>query len=218
MFDNEQIATQPVFLLFIAFSFFLTLVYFWGRKKNKALSLSVFNDITDVIKPDDQTFTNIGGAIGYHANFFIKKKSPISRVDVTVTFLPRHSLLYFPISKLIKRYDRLFITLYLRHGPSEEGHLIEAKYDGFRRSKITNAHLLNREDVKWGNYKFYLYYKSVKMLDNFMKFMDSNPDPGVIRHIAIVPDQKKCFIFMIPRKEQVAKYLAPVYRWIPSVI
>ena len=70
MFDNEQIATQPVFLLFIAFSFFLTLVYFWGRKKNKALSLSVFNDITDVIKPDDQTFTNIGGAIGYHAKIY----------------------------------------------------------------------------------------------------------------------------------------------------
>jgi len=218
MFDNAQIATQPVFLLFIAFSFFLTLVYFWGRKKNKALSLSVFDDITGVIKPDDQTFTNIGGAIGYHANFFIKKKSPISRVDVTVTFLPRHSLLYFPISKLIKRYDRLFITLYPRSDPSEECHLIEAKYDGFRRSKITNAHLLNREDVKWGNYKFYLYYESVKMRDNFMKFMDSNPEPGVIRHIAIVPDQKKCFIFMIPRKEQVAKYLAPVYRWIPSVI
>lgn len=218
MFEHVQIATQPVFFLFIAFSFFLTLGYFWGRKKNKALALSVFDDITNVIKPDDQTFTNIGGAIGYHANFFIKRKSPISRVDVTVTFLPRHSLLYFPISKLIKRYDRLFITLYLRNDPSEEGHLIETKYDGFRRSKIINAHLLNKEEVRWGNYKFFLYYKSVKMRDNFMKFVDSNPEPGVIRHIAIIPDQKKCFIFMIPRKEQVASCLAPVYRWIPSVI
>jgi hypothetical protein len=56
------------------------------------------------------------------------------------------------------------------------------------------------------------------MHDHFMKFIDNNPDPGIIRHIAIVPDQKRCFIFMIPQKGQVKKGLAPIYRWIPSVI
>jgi len=30
--------------------------------------------LIEVFHPDDQTFTNIGGAIGYHANLFIKKK------------------------------------------------------------------------------------------------------------------------------------------------
>jgi hypothetical protein len=49
-------------------------------------------------------------------------------------------------------------------------------------------------------------------------FMAQNPDPGILRHIAIVPGEKKCFIFMIPRKGQVARYLAPVYRWLPSVV
>lgn len=218
MFEHEYIIGQPVFYLFIAFTFLLTLGYFWGRKENKRVSLAAFDDLMDVIKPDDRSFTNIGGAIGYHANFFIKKKSPISRVDATITLLPRHSWLYFPISKIIRRYDRLFITLYLNHIPPEESHLIEAKYAGFGGPKITNVARLNKEQVKWGKYDFYLYYEGMKMRDHFMKFMDQNPEPGIIRHIAIVPDKKKGFIFMIPEKGQVAQYFAPIYQWLPSVI
>ncbi|MBE9545968.1 MAG: hypothetical protein IMF10_00560 [Proteobacteria bacterium] len=217
MFEYEHIITQPVFFLFIAFSFLLSFGYFWGRRQNKTLFLSAFNDLVDVVKPDDKTFTNIGGIIGYHANLFIKKKSPVTRVDATITLLPRHSWLYLPISKLIRKYDRLFITLYLKQPPPEEGHLIEARYAGFGGPKITNVDRLNKEKVKWGKYDFYLYYEGMEMRDHFMKLMDHNPEPGVIRHIAIVPDQKKGFIFMIPRKSQVARYFGPIYEWIPSI-
>lgn len=219
MFKNEQIITQPVFFLFIAFSFLLTVGYFWGRRHNRQIFLSAFDDLVKVIQPDDQTFTNIGGAIGYHAKLFIKKKgSPLSRVDATITLLPRHSWLYLPISKMTRKYDRLFITLYLKNTPPEESHLIEAKYNGFRGSKIENVNRLNREDVKWGNFDFHMYYESTEMRGNFLKLMDNNPDPGVIRHIAIVPSQKKTFIFMIPRRGDVARYLTPVYRWLPSIL
>ncbi len=219
MFNNEQIVTQPVFFLFIAFSFFLTAGYFWGRRRNKAIFFSAFNDLIKVIQPDDQTFRNIGGSIGYHANFLIKKKgSQLSRVDATITLLPRHSLLYLPISKMTRKYDRLFITVHLKQTPLEEGHLIEAKYNGFRRSKIENAKGLNREDVKWGKYAFSIYYESMIMRDSFVKLMDSNPDPGVIRHVAVVPNQKKVFIFMIPKPGDVARYLTPLYLWLPSIL
>ena len=218
MFGHGHIVTQPVFFLFIAFSCVLTVGYFWGRRENKRVFLSAFDDLVEVVKPDEQTFTNIGGVVGYHANLLIKKKSPFSQIDATITLLPRHSWLYIPISKLIMRYDRLFITLYLRHRPPGEAHLIEVKYASFRGPKITNTHRLDRREIKWGGYDFYLYYERVDMCDHFMKFIDNNPDPGIIRHIAIVPDQKSCFIFMIPQKGQVKKGLAPIYRWIPSVI
>jgi len=130
---------------------------------NHRLFLSAFNDLADVIQPADQTFTNIGGLIGYHANFITKKKGFIAKVDATITFLPRQSWLYFPVSKLIRRWDRLFITLYLRHAPPEEGHLIETRYAAFRGPKITNADRLNREKISWGGYDFYLYYESAKI-------------------------------------------------------
>jgi len=218
MFQHEYIIMQPVFLLFVAFSFFLATGYLWGKRQNKKIVLAVFKDLMDVIRPDDQTFTNIGGAIGYHAKLLVKKKGALlSLADATITLLPRHSLLYLPLSKIIRKYDRLFITLYLKRPPPEESHLIEAKYSGFRGSKIDNTQRLNREDVKWGKFDFHLYYESMAMRDNFTRLMGENPDPGTVRHIAIVPDQKKIFIFMIPQKGNVARYLAPVYRWLPSI-
>ena len=218
MFQHAYIITQPVFFLFVAFSCLLTAGYIWGRRKNKKIVLAVFKDLTDVIRPDDQTFTNIGGAIGYHAKLIVKKKGALlSQADATITLLPRHSLLYLPISKIIRKYDRLFITLYLKRPPPEESHLIEAKYSGFRGSKIDNAQRLNREEVKWGKFDFQMYYESMAMHDHFAGLMKKNPDPGTIRHIAIVPNQKKVFIFMIPQQGNVARYLNPVYRWLPSV-
>jgi hypothetical protein len=219
MENYANIVHQPIFFLFIAFSFLLTFGYFWGRRSNRRIYQSALNDLVDVVKPDDQTFTNIGGAVGFHANLFVKKKGiPFSRVDATITLLPRHSWLYLPISKLIRKYDRLFITLNLKRPPAEEAHLIESKYSKFRGPKIQNAHLLHHETVKWENLDFHLYTSSREMLEKMRSFIKKNPDPGIIRHIALVPEQKKGFIFMIPKPDQVARYFAPIYHWLPSVV
>ena len=219
MENYANIVHQPIFFLFIGFSFLLTLGYFWGRRSNRRIYQSALNDLVDVVKPNDQTFTNIGGAVGFHANLFVKKKgTPFFRVDATITLLPRHSWLYLPISKLIRKYDRLFITLYLKKPPSEEAHLIESNYSKFMGSKIDNAHHLHHETVKWKNLDFHLYYSSREMLENMRSFMKKNPVPGIIRHIALVPEQKKGFIFMIPKLDQVARYFAPIYQWLPSVV
>jgi len=219
MENYANIVHQPIFFLFIGFSFLLTLGYFWGRRSNRRIYQSAFNDLVDVVKPNDQTFTNIGGAVGFHANLFVKKKgTPFSRVDATITLLPRHSWLYLPISKLIRKYDRLFITLYLKKPPSEEAHLIESNYSKFMGSKIDNAHHLHHETVKWKNLDFHLYYSNREMLEKMRSFIKKNPTPGIIRHIALVPEQKKGFIFMIPKPDQVARYFAPIYHWLPSVV
>jgi hypothetical protein len=185
---------------------------------NTRLYLSAFNGLVDVIKPVDQTFTNIGGLIGYHGNFVTRKDSPIEKVEATITFLARQSLLYLPVSILIRRHDRLFVTLYMRQSPKEEGHLIEEKYARYRRARITNEARLNREPVRWGNSNWIVYYESGRMRDQLKKLTASHADPGILRHIAVVPDQKKCFVFMIPKKGMVKTSFEPVYRWIPSLI
>lgn len=218
MFEHEYIVREPLFYLFIAFSFFLGVSFFWGRRINRGIFLSAFNDLIKVIEPMDQTFTNIGGTIGYHANFVTRKKSPVEKVDATITFLPRQSLLYFPISKIVRRYDRLFVTLYLKNTPFEEGHLIESRYARFRGPKITNADRLNMETVKWGALDFNFYYQGTRIREKLLEFIERNIDPGIIRHIAVVPYEKKCFVFMIPRRGEVAKYFGPVYRWVSSLI
>jgi hypothetical protein len=218
MFEHDYLVSEPLFWLFIAATAVLVWGYYWGEKENKRLYLSAFNGLVDVIKPVDQTFTNIGGLIGYHGNFVTRKDSPIEKVEATITFLARQSLLYLPVSILIRKHDRLFVTLYMRQSPKEEGHLIEEKYARYRRARITNEARLNREPVRWGNSNWIVYYESGRMRDQLKKLTASHADPGILRHIAVVPDQKKCFVFMIPKKGQVKTCFEPVYRWIPSLI
>jgi hypothetical protein len=72
--------------------------------------------------------------------------------------------------------------------------------------------------VQWGPFHFHMYYQNVKVRDHLIQFMERNPDPGIIRHIALVPEQRKSFVFMIPHKKQVARYFAPIYEWLPSIV
>ncbi|MFW5818312.1 MAG: hypothetical protein ACOCVE_00595 [Desulfovermiculus sp.] len=219
MTNYEQLIYQPVFFLFVAFSLVLTWGYFRGKRRNRELYVSVFEDLVRIFKPDDQKFTNIGGAIGSHANLYIrKKKSFLSQVDATMTMLPRHSLLYLPISKLIRKYDRLFLELHLKNEPAEEWHLLEKGYARFSRTRIANLDKLEADTVNWGGYDFDLLSESEQIKQKLLDYLAQNPDPGGIRHIALVPEQKKCFVFMIPRKGEVASALRAVYTWLPSLV
>ena len=218
MFEYVHLAGDPLFYLFVAFSFLLGVGYFWGRRTNTKLFRSAFGDLVDVVRPIDQTFTNIGGLIGYHATLIPPKRDPVERVDATLTFLPRHAWLWMPVSKLLRKYDRLFITLHLRQAPLAEGHLIEKGYARFRGPKITNAGRLEKEEIRWGRHEFILYSGNDTIRRKLAAFADGHPDPGEVRHIALVPEQKRSFIFMIPKLGTVAAGLAPVYRWIPTLL
>ena len=217
MFDNEALLTQPVFYLFVAFSALITLGFFWGRKMNRRIFNDAFQDLVDTVKPVDQTFTAIGGVVGYHANLLIGRKGPVSRVDGTITLLPRQSWLYMPISKIIMRHDRLFITVYLRSDIPGEGHLIEKRYAAFRGPKITNAAKLEKEALLWGKLDFYLYYDNLKIRERFLGHVSDHPDPGTVRHIALIPGERKGFVFMIPKRGRVGAMFRPVYEMMASL-
>ncbi|HOD98165.1 MAG TPA: hypothetical protein PLT63_05250 [Syntrophales bacterium] len=218
LFAREDIVTQPLFYIFVAFSALLGFAFFRGKRVNDRMFRGAFQDLIDVFRPVDQTFTNIGGSIGYHAQLSARKADVVEKVEATITFLPRQALLWMPISLLIRKYDRLFITLYLRHRPLAEGHLIEKGYAGFRGPKITNAARLQQEQVRWGNSDFLLYYANETIRQRLRQFLNRRETPGTIRHIALVPEEKKCFVFMIPTRGQVAAHLSPVYQWLPSVL
>jgi hypothetical protein len=206
-----------VLLVIIAISVFIAFSFHSGRRKNKEICTAVFKDLVKVFKPDDQTFTNIGGAVGHHGTFTFKERGSVSRIDVTLTLLPRQAPLYMPISKFLMKYDRLFISVYMRYPPPGEGHIIERGYSGFRGPVITNISRLRHMEVKWGDLDFFLYYEQDRMIDQFKTLIATLQDPGPIKHIAIVPDQRRGFIFMGLRQELIEAYLALVYDWLFSV-
>ncbi|MCX7634971.1 MAG: hypothetical protein N2Z74_04420 [Syntrophales bacterium] len=217
LFPYEHLTAEPLFYLFIAFSALLGFGYFWGRRVNTRLFRSAFEDLVAAVQPVDQTFTNIGGLIGYHAVLHLPKKHPVERVDATITFLPRHAWLWMPVSKILRRYDRLFVTIHLRRPPVAEGHLIEKGYARFRGPKITNAERLGKEPIRWGGYDFIAYFSDEAMRRKLAKFVETNPDPGIVRHIALVPEQKRGFIFMIPKEGAVGPAFSPIFRWLTSM-
>lgn len=207
-------ATVSVLIAIVAVSAFIVYSFHSGKRKNKEICTATFNELMKVFKPDDQTFTNIGGTVGHHGTFSFKERGPVSRIDVTLTLLPRQAPLYMPISKFLMRNDRLFISVYMRYPPPGEGHIIEKGYTGFRGPEIANISRLHEGQFQWGDLAFSLYYEQDRMIDRFRELIGSLPDPGPIRHIAIVPDQRKGYIFMGLQQEPIEAYLSAVYDWL----
>jgi len=207
-------STLSVLIVIVAVSAFIVFSFHSGKRKNKEICTTTFNELIKVFKPDDQTFTNIGGVVGHHGTFSFKERGPVSRIDVTLTLLPRQAPLYMPISKFFMRNDRLFISVYMRYSPPGEGHIIEKGYTGFRGPEITNISRLHQGQFQWGDLAFFLYYEQDRMIDYFKELIESLPNPGPIRHIAIVPDQRKGYIFMGLQQEPIETYLAAVYGWL----
>jgi len=98
LFAREDIVTQPLFYIFVAFSALLGFAFFRGKRVNDRMFRGAFQDLIDVFRPVDQTFTNIGGSIGYHAQLSARKADVVEKVEATITFLPRQALLWMPIS------------------------------------------------------------------------------------------------------------------------
>lgn len=221
MDPNTTITNQPIFYLFIAFTILLILGYSWGRRKNTNIYKNSFQELLDIFKPKNQKFTNIGGLAGYHANILPKNDKVITRVDATITLLPRQAWLYYPFSRLMRGFDRLFITLHLREGVLrgiEEGHLIEKRYSRFKGPKITNQGRLHHEEIDWEGLQFIMYYSSSKSKQILNKLLPKKGLPGQVRHIALVPEQNRAFIFIIPKAGAVSKSVPKVFSWLDKLI
>ena len=221
MFENMQVTTQPVFYLFLAASLLLSLGYAWGKRKNTKIHLSTFNAIVGVLRPKDQTFTNIGGLTGYHANIIPKNSKVFRRVDLTLTLLARQSWLYLPFSLITKHTDRLYATFLFgkKVKPSfKEAHLIDRKLNLTNQGSIDDPGSFESEQVVWGERNFILYTKDEALKGAFKKLISTLTSPGGIRHISFVPAEGKVYLFLIPGYNTVAPVFEPLYEWITHTV
>jgi len=80
--------------------------FFQGRKLNLMMMSRVSKDLENALKPADKEYTWLGGYVGFRANYSLEH----GEVEATLTLLPRHALLYFPISLIVNRSDRLYLV------------------------------------------------------------------------------------------------------------
>ena len=221
MFQNMQITTQPVFYLFLAVTILLSLGYVWGKRRNTKMYLSTFNAVVGFLRPKDQTFTNIGGLTGYHANIIPHKNKVIRRVDLTLTLLARQSWLYLPFSLVTKHTDKLYTTLLFgkKIKPSfEEGHLIEGNFGKTGQGSIIDRERFNSESLKWGDKDFILYTKDELLNKAFKELVEEVKDPLTVKHIAIIPGEGKAYFFMVPQYGIVSLIFGDIYNWIVKTV
>lgn len=217
MFAYENIIYQPAFYFLIAITIALTLGYSWGRRINRRIVVNALDPLLDLFKARDQQFTNIGGQTGFHANIVPGNMRSVRRIDVTLTVLPRQSWLYMPFSLLIRKFDRFSMILFFnKRGRTitEEGHLIDTRFEKMMGNRIENAPSLEVREIDWAGRSFHLYSASAAIAAALEALVERYGEPGPIRHIAIVPSEERAYYFQIPRVGTVAPNVSIFRDWL----
>lgn len=185
--------------------------FFRGRKLNLNLVEFYASKSVKVFKPKDKTYTWIGGYIGYRADFELENGL---RLEYTLTLLPRHSLLYFPISLITNRHDKLFLVFKLK-GLNGEAHLIKRGYYRFK-PKIENEIALRREIVRVGGHEYELLYDKRRYADWLLNFIQGFAKVENVKHVSLTPSTGVLYIQMKPEPETIERDFEHVYNYVKS--
>jgi hypothetical protein len=188
-----------ILALIIALAFATTFQFYKGRKLNLLLMKHYLEEIESVLKPFDKEYVWLGGYVGYRARYNRGK------IEVTLTLLPRQSLLYFPISLVTSKHDKLYIVFKLK-GRANETHLIQKGY--YRIKPKINT--LRTTTVKINNIDFEAYYNDEKTLNSLIKLVKSLPTKD-IKHISI---SDTLFVLMKPKPDTIAENLKTLCKYL----
>lgn len=221
MLAYEYLIYTPAFYFLVAFTLILTFGYTWGRRFNRRILTGALDPLTEIFHARDQEFTNIGGQTGFHARIVPGRSRVLREVDATVTLLPRQSLLYLPFSLLTRRSDRLQMLLHFNKRGRDlayEAHLIEPAFERRMGNHIENAGALSREEISWGGRRFVLYAEHPDARGWMERIMSDLPDPGTVRHLAIVPAQQQAYLFMVPKVGEVPRTVPVLRDWLGELV
>ena len=184
-------------ILIIIFTLLVLAGYGFGRKKNLSIVKSTGKTLEEILKPSDQTYTWLGGSIGFRADF---KCKDFKNVEATLTLLPRQSTLYYPVSFLVSGFDRLYLTFFLKSKIKSEGHIVNKRYLKFRGPRIDNIHNLSEEEHQEFLILFQDQERRNALLNLFSEF-EREELLKIVKHIAVVPDRNTVFVLVVPKTD-----------------
>ncbi len=194
----------------------LVVANIYGRKKNEWISSWIASESESVLNPVDKNYVNIGGSIGY--NFTYKLKKPYTEAKGTFTLLPRQSLLYIPISLLIRGYDRFYLNIFTKEELLGEGHIISKDYYGKMRTKIDGINDMYKEVVIKDGIEFILLWRNHRLEKPLKDLLEKVETTNLFKHFCSFKDNKTFFILMKAKKEKVETILKTVMNNIDNFI
>lgn len=185
------------------------LQYLWGRRANWRIIRETAAECERALRPRDQTYTWIGGLVGYKADYVVRR-GQLNRVEATLTALPRHSLLYLPISWAWRRHD----TLYLLWRPNQplrmRGHVYLAA-PGVWRPRIPAPEELQEEWVEVAGRRYRLLFSTRTSRELLRRLVQAAESP-LVRHISINPDEGAVYCRLAARPGMVGAVVARLAR------
>ncbi len=185
---------SSIFVLLVVLAIAAVLQFAKGRKINLTLISFTANKMEEVFKPRDKIYQWIGLYVGYKAVYKLMKNT-LDRVEATLLLLPRQSLLYYPISLIISRFDRIYLVFCYNKNIPYEAHVVRKGYYRRRIDKvIKNAAYMKKDKVMVKNTEFYLVYKNASTVNKLLQFVKNLENPSIVNHVALVPKNNTLYI------------------------
>ncbi|MEM0362009.1 MAG: hypothetical protein QXH57_03725 [Sulfolobales archaeon] len=151
-----------VMLVFMSFlAVIMVLWYFRKRRELIKFIKNIIDELEDVFKPADKVYEVLGYLVGFKAKYRLGKTSKALNAYASLTTVPRHSLLYYPIAKMLSRKDILTIAVEFRDGVTEDFHLV--RYGSKRlevrlRNDVQDLDRMRRRKVELRGIPYVVYY------------------------------------------------------------
>lgn len=205
---------QFFFLLVVVLTFGSAAAGVFGVRKNRRLAHDISRVLEAVFRPLETKYTNIGGLVGYHFRFALPE--PPGELTGTMTFLPRHTVLYLPFSLLAGRQDRLSLELELTSSPPGQGHIVEVKHYRHGWIHIDGEADMSRADVDREGTLFSIFYYNPLVRDRLAVLIEKLPEHSSLRHFSYRASDRSCLIEVQPDPRTLQKTLTAILELLPA--
>jgi hypothetical protein len=158
------------YLVVIVISALAVASAFWFFRKRKEL-IVFLRDVTETLekhfKPLDKSYVWLGYLVGYRAKFDLPGNH---KAFILLTTVPRHSLFYLPIAKILNRKDRIEVAV-VPYDRFVIGELHVHRRRSWTAEVIARKGVAEREhefgvrEFRTGEYSYVAYYRDEKVLD-----------------------------------------------------
>jgi len=188
---------EPYIVPLILLALVTTGGYFWGRKKNRWIGAWIARESEAAVRPRETEYVNIGGCIGYHLTYALA--APFREAKGTFTLLPRHSLLYLPISILIRRHDRFYLQLFTDERLPGAGHILREDYYQRDTDQIAGAETMRRDRVVMGGRAYVLLWRHPGLDRRLRRLLERVEGRGdTLLHFCCYPGNRNFFFYIAP--------------------
>ncbi len=179
--------------LLLAVSLIISIIYYFGYRKNVKIIKSIAIALEDALKPKDKLYTYLGGVLGFSVEY---KVDGVKKVLANLRLIPRQSVLYLPFMFITSGKDNLQLLFYTKKPLRCEFHLVRKSPLNLTKPKIYNRDKLKKEPFVLKDTKFDMLYESENYDRKFIQIAKLLPIK-YFNHLAITTDNNIIYVQLL---------------------